>query len=36
MIPQLDIAAIAPMILVGVGAILLPLLEVLLARMVRR
>ncbi len=36
MLPQLDIAAIAPLILVGVGAILLPLLEVLLARMVRR
>jgi len=34
-IPRLDAGAIAPMILVGVGAILLPLAEVLLERMIR-
>ncbi len=36
MIPSLDIGAITPMILVAVGAIGLPLAEVVLARMVRR
>ena len=35
MIPRLDIGAITPMILVGAGAILLPLAEVLLERMIR-
>ncbi|MBW2281423.1 MAG: NADH-quinone oxidoreductase subunit N [Deltaproteobacteria bacterium] len=36
MMPNLDLSAISPMIFVAVGAILLPLLEVLLARMIER
>ena len=35
MIPNLDIAAAMPMLLVGAGAVLLPLVEVVLARMVK-
>ena len=36
MIPSVDTAALLPMILVGVGALFLPLIEVLLARMIRQ
>ena len=36
MIPTLDTAALMPMILVGLGALFLPLIEVLLARMIRQ
>jgi NADH-quinone oxidoreductase subunit N len=35
-IPNLDLGAITPMILIAVGALFLPLLEVVLARMVRQ
>ena len=34
-IPRLDLSAIGPMVFLAVGAILLPLIEVLLARVIR-
>ena len=34
-LPRLDISSIGPMVFLAVGAILLPLVEVLLARMIR-